>query len=149
MIQAFGDIFKNTSPQHRWLFWKPSKYFSVPAQVWISLVSMVVYKSRPISSAGFVLYMRSWPSLISRYFWVKISIFVTQKHPPKREEVSPPYFTGKIACNSQKHPTVFSQIIVVDAIKIAIKINFTLFFTLEHSKTSGKNLLSNSHNFPR
>ena len=31
MIQAFGDIFKNTFPQHRWLFWKPSKYFIVPA----------------------------------------------------------------------------------------------------------------------
>ena len=31
MIQAFGDIFKNTSPQHRWLFWKPSKYFTLPA----------------------------------------------------------------------------------------------------------------------
>ena len=56
MIQAFGDIFKNTFPQHRWLFWKPSKYFSVPAHIWISVVSicllsfwMVVYKSKPIS----------------------------------------------------------------------------------------------------
>ena len=31
MIQAFGDIINNTTPQHLWLFWKPSKYFSVPA----------------------------------------------------------------------------------------------------------------------
>ena len=31
MVQAFGDIFKNTFPQHLWHFWKPSKYFIFPA----------------------------------------------------------------------------------------------------------------------
>ena len=55
LCHAFGDIFKNAFPQHLWHFWKPSKYFSVPAQVWISgclllslMVELVVNKSRPI-----------------------------------------------------------------------------------------------------
>ena len=74
MIQAFGDIFKNTSPQHRWLFSKPSKYFSVPAQVWIWICllssSMVVYISEPIFSAGPQNMWNSWKTLFS----VKLSL---------------------------------------------------------------------------
>ena len=43
MIQAFGDILKNTILQHQWLFWLPSKYFNDPAHIWISVVYHFVY----------------------------------------------------------------------------------------------------------
>ena len=87
MVQAFGDIFKNIFPQHMWHFWKPSKYFILPAGClnFESCLCQQMLKQFYLFKAFFYSHsyfkhLKIEMSAKSLNFWAQTAFFAVKRH---------------------------------------------------------------------